>query len=74
MTTRTRWRLVWVSWSAAFAIAETVALRSKHPDAPLCAHLRPILGCRAGKAHRTLGASAVCVFAVWFADHLYRER
>ncbi len=68
MSERTRWRLIWAAWVGYFAAAETKALRSKHPHAPLSAHLRWVLG-----IHRKskLGRLLFWGFFGWLAKHLW---
>lgn len=68
MSERTRWRIIWVIFAAYFTAAETVAIRSGHPDAPLSAHLRWAFG-----VHRRsrLGKLAFGGFALWLFRHLW---
>jgi len=64
--------MVWGAWGASFAIAEYIALRGGHPDAPLSAHLKYVLGTE-GKAHRTVGQAALGYGLLWIVTHLYGE-
>jgi len=73
VTTRAKWSIVWGSWVVAFAIAETVAIRSGEYDAPLSAHLRYVLGAKhPHPVRRTAGQAVLVGSAVWLIDHLYR--
>lgn len=68
LTERQRWACVWAAWGAYFAVAETHALKTAHPHAPLSAHLRWILG-----VHRKskLGKAIFVGFFAWLAAHLW---
>ncbi|WP_369199153.1 hypothetical protein [Streptomyces djakartensis] len=70
---RTRWAAIWAAWGAYFAAAEYVAVRSKHPDAPLSSHLRLILGVKKQSRHTRAGQVAAAAGVIWLADHLYRQ-
>lgn len=72
MTERQRWALIWAGWIGYLVAAESIALASEHPDAPLCAHLRPVLGARKRNAHTALGLAAYAASVTWFAGHLFR--
>ena len=73
VSTRAKWSIVWGSWVVAFAIAETIAVRSDEYDAPLSAHLRYVLGARhPHPVRRASGAVIYAAGAVWLIDHLYR--
>jgi len=63
-----RWRLVWIAWATFFAAAETQALRTKHPHAPLSFHLREVLG-----VHKKskLGKAVFAGFFTWLFLHLW---
>lgn len=69
MTTERKWQLVWASWAAAFAVAETIALRGKHPHAPLSHHTRKVL--RAGESRA--GSIVIIGGAGWLVHHLFRK-
>lgn len=69
MTTEQRWRAVWGAWVTAFAVAETIALRGKHPHAPLSHHLRYAL--RAGESRA--GSIVIIGGAGWLVHHLFRK-
>jgi hypothetical protein len=73
MSTRTKWAVIWAGWCGYFAAAEYIAVRSQHPDAPLCAHLRTVLGTRSHRTHKLTGALSLAAFLTWFVPHLYRE-
>lgn len=73
MSNRKKWAVVWGSWVAYFAVAETIALASNENDAPLSYHLRHVLGIKRGAAHRIGGEIAYSVAMVWLIDHLYKE-
>lgn len=69
MTTERRWACVWGAWVLSFAVAETIALRTDHPHAPLSHHLRKhthILGKHA------IGRVVLLAGAGWLHRHLYR--
>lgn len=68
LSERQKWAVVWSAWAGYFAIAETHALRGKHPHAPLSAHLRWVLG-----VHRKskLGKLLFAGFFAWLAAHLW---
>ncbi len=68
LSERQRWGIVWSAWAGYFAVAETHALRRKHPHAPLSAHLRWLLG-----VHRKskLGKAIFVAFFAWLAAHLW---
>jgi hypothetical protein len=74
VTKRKRWALVWAGWFGYFAVAESLALASDEPSAPLCGVLRPVLGARKGNVHTTLGMAAYGSFAAWFAVHLFGRK
>lgn len=68
MSVETKWALLWGSLASAIVIAETVALRSHHPDAPLSHHIRK----RTRRLGRTpLGQVALHIGAGWLHRHLY---
>lgn len=69
MTTEQKWRLVWVGWVGAFALAEGIALKSNHPHAPLSHHMRKHTH-TLGKT--PLGRVALLAGAAWLHRHLYR--
>jgi hypothetical protein len=73
MTAEHKWRLAWGAWVAAFVVAETIALRSGHPQAPMTYHMRHTLGVRRGPAHRALGQLAYGAGIGWLALHLWKE-
>ena len=73
MTERQKWAIVWGAWLGYLVTAESIALRGEHPDAPLCAHLRPVLGARRGNAHTAIGLAAYAAGVTWFAGHLFRD-
>lgn len=69
MTTEQKWRIFWGSWVAAFVVAESVALVSHHPHAPLSHHLRRhthLLG------KTPAGRLALLAGSEWLYRHLYR--
>lgn len=68
------WGYVWGAWLAYFAVAETVALRSGRPEAPLCHVLRAGLGIRhPHRVVRQAGQVALGAGIVWFVAHLYED-
>lgn len=69
MDTEAKWRLVWAGWVVTFAVAETIALRSKHPHAPLSHHTRKAL--RAGETRA--GSIVLAGASAWFIHHIYRK-
>jgi hypothetical protein len=71
MTKRQRWALIWAGWIGFLVAAESLALASDEPEAPLCGVLRPVLGARKGNAHTAVGMVAYGAFAAWFAVHLF---
>jgi hypothetical protein len=69
MTTEQKWRIFWASWVGAFVVAESVALKSHHPHAPLSHHMRKhthLLG------KTPIGRLALLAGANWLHRHLYR--
>lgn len=71
LTPRSRWTVVWSAWCGYFAVAEYVAVRSRHKDAPLSAHCRYLLRTRGDRVQRGLGQLALGSFLVWFIRHIY---
>lgn len=69
----TKWAILWGSWVAAFIVAETLAARSKNPQAPLSHQMRRVLGVRRRSVHHRLGQIAFASGTAWLAQHLYRE-
>lgn len=69
-----KWSKLWTAWALAFAVAETIAVRSHDPHAPLSHQLRRVLGVRHQPLQRRLGQVAFASFAGWLALHLYREQ
>jgi hypothetical protein len=67
--TEARWRVVWGAWVVAFAVAETIALRGKHPHAPLSHHARTALRASESKA----GSIVIAGGAAWLINHLFRQ-
>lgn len=67
-----KWRIVWASWAAFFAVAETVALRSGHDHAPLSHHMRHVFGVNRQSPHRRLGQLAYASGVAWLAVHLWK--
>jgi hypothetical protein len=68
-----KWQLVWGSWGLAFVAAETIALASGNPEAPLSHHLRRVLGVRKTTVHHRLGQVSFATGALWLTYHLWRE-
>lgn len=68
-TTEKRWRFVWAVWASAFVVAETIAIRGRHPHAPLSHHARKTL--RAGETRS--GALVIAGASAWLIRHLYRK-
>lgn len=68
LTERQTWAAVWLAWTGFFIVAETKALATKHPQAPLSAHLRWVLG-----VHRKskLGKALFWGFFTWLFFHLW---
>jgi hypothetical protein len=68
MSERQKWALVWCGWAAFFIGAESAALASKHPHAPLSSHLRWLFG-----VHKKskLGKVVFVGFFAWLAAHLW---
>lgn len=68
LTERQKWGAVWITWGTIFAVAETKALKTDHPHAPLSAHLRWVLG-----VHRKskLGKAVFGAFFAWLFFHLW---
>jgi hypothetical protein len=71
MNDRQKWALAWGAWISYLIVAESIALASDEPSAPLCGVLRPILGARKGNAHTALGMAGYAAGAAWFAVHLF---
>lgn len=66
------WRYVWAPWVAYFAVAETLAIRSRNPEAPFCHVLRSTLCIRhSHPATRLAGQVALGAGMVWLIAHLY---
>lgn len=70
---KSTWPLVWALWALYFAVAETVAVRSRQKNAPLSSYLRSLLGTHRGTTQRTIGQVSLGAFIGWFVTHLYRE-
>lgn len=70
MSERGKWGAVWIGWAVYFTAAEAAALRSKHPDAPLSAHLRWVLGVHKGSK---IGFTTFAGFFGWLGWHLWRQ-
>ena len=71
---RARWAAIWAGWGAYFfTAAECIAVRSKHPDAPVSSHLRSILDVKKQSRHIRAGQVAAAAGVIWLADHLYRQ-
>lgn len=73
MTNDERWTLVWATWAVAFGVAETIAIRSKNPTAPLSHTIRRCLGVRRTPMQRRLGQVAFASGTAWLTIHLWRE-
>lgn len=74
LTVRKRWSVVWSAWAAYFAVAEYIAVRSHHRDAPLSAHARYLLAANDdSNAQRRLGQAVLISGMVWFVRHIYRR-
>lgn len=69
MSERGKWGVVWLGWASYFAVAEAAALRTRHPDAPLSAHLRWVFGVH---KRSVLGRVGFAAFFLWLFDHLWR--
>lgn len=67
MTSEQKWRCVWGGWVLAFAVAETFAIQSGNPKAPLSHHARKAL--RAGES--SAGAIVVGGASAWLISHLW---
>lgn len=70
---RFQWPVVWGAWAAYFAVAETVAVKSRRKDAPLSSYLRSLLRTRHGGLQRTIGQVFLGAFLTWLLAHIYRE-
>lgn len=70
-TPREKWSAVWIVWLSYFTIAETLALRSGHDDAPLSALCRRVLLIRHDRTQRGLGQLVLGAGIVWFVRHIY---
>jgi hypothetical protein len=70
MSVRRRWSIVWGAWIAYFIVAERIALRGHHKDAPLSAHLRWWLGVHKGC---WWGRVAFAGFFCWLSRHLWHK-
>jgi hypothetical protein len=71
VTPREQWAAVWAAWACCFAVAEYIAVKSRHPDAPLSAQCRRVLRSHEHVVQRTLGqVTLACGFA-WFVRHIY---
>lgn len=70
MNERQKWGVAWLGWATTFGVLETLAVHSKHPHAPLSAHLRWILG-----VHKKskLGLATFAGFFGWLGYHLWRQ-
>lgn len=66
------WALLWAGWVASFIAAETIAIRSRNPEAPLSHQLRRVLGVRKQTVHHHLGQVAFAASASWLVWHLWR--
>ena len=68
--------MMWASWIACFAVAETVALRSGDHDATLSAAIRAALhaGTCTHPRHRRAGQAVFAVFVCWLAPHIWASR
>lgn len=73
MTERRKWSIVWGAWAAYFGIAEYIAVRSRHKDAPLSAHCRYVLATNRDRTQRRLGQIILGSGIVWFIRHLYNQ-
>lgn len=72
MSTRVKWSMVWGAWVGYFAIAEYIALRTEHGDAPLSAHMRYALQVKRPRPYRSVGQLVFVAGVAWLADHMYR--
>lgn len=74
MSERKKWSIIWGTWIAYFAVAEYVAVRSKHRDAPLSSHCRYVLRSQTGdKTQRAAGQIVLGAGFVWLTRHLYNN-
>lgn len=73
LTPRERWTVVWAIWAAYFTVAEHMALRSRHKDAPLSQHMRYLLRIKHNRTQRGIGQLMLGTFLVWFIRHIYNE-
>lgn len=68
--TEYRWAAVWGGWITYFAVAETVAVRSRAPEAPLSYFLRHAMGISRSPWHKRAGQIVSGSVIVWFVQHL----
>lgn len=73
MTKRQQWGLVWATWAASFLVAESMALRTDLPEAPLSNHLRWVLGIPKKSKHTVAGKVLYIGGAAWLWRHLYKS-
>lgn len=67
------WNAVWIVWTAAFAVAETIALVNRRENDTLSETTRRLFRTRTSKAGRAAFAIGWSGFSVWFGLHILTE-
>ncbi|MFE1270650.1 hypothetical protein [Streptomyces sp. NPDC058758] len=67
------WPAIWIVWTCAFALFETIALANRRDNDTLSENIRRLFRTRASKAGRAVFAATWFGFSGWFALHILTE-
>lgn len=67
------WPYIWIAWTAAFAVAEGIALANRRDGDTLSENFRRLFRTRTSKAGRAIFAVGWIGFSGWFALHILTE-
>ncbi|MEU1592787.1 hypothetical protein ABZ468_07975 [Streptomyces sp. NPDC005708] len=67
------WTAVWLAWTAAFAVAEGIALANRKDEDTLSENVRRLFRTRTSRVGRAVFAVGWFGFSGWFALHILTE-
>ncbi|MFG2512685.1 hypothetical protein [Streptomyces sp. NPDC048584] len=67
------WAAIWIAWTAAFAVAEGIALANRRDEDTLSENVRRLFRTRTSRAGRAAFAVGWFGFSGWFALHILTE-
>ncbi|MET7573397.1 hypothetical protein ABZT04_33605 [Streptomyces sp. NPDC005492] len=67
------WAAIWIAWTAAFALAEGIALANKRDEDTLSENVRRLFRTRTSRVGRAIFTATWFGFSGWFALHILTE-